>query len=268
MAPRPLTRTAGLAALAIALVATSGAAGAFLHRADASTGAAAAAPARTLRFLEKHTLTHFIDNPPRTALRHGMPVSISSGDLAVVTKELWTASKPSRRVGMLHMLCAATVGGRDPAFSCNGNIVLPSGGLAFGEFFQFSTSVHRAAIVGGKVRELVLRLARENPRWGYQRIAGELHGLGITVSAPTVRELLKQAGLGPAGTRAALGWREFLRAQAQSLLAVDFFTVETIWLQRLYVLFFIELYSRRVHLAGCTANPSGAWVAQQALRGA
>jgi putative transposase len=76
--------------------------------------------------------------------------------------------------------------------------------------------------------------------------------------------LLKKAGLGPAGTRAALGWREFLRAQAQSMLAVDFFTVETIWLQRLYVLFFIELDSRHVHLAGCTANPSGAWVAQQA----
>jgi transposase InsO family protein len=88
-------------------------------------------------------------------------------------------------------------------------------------------------------------------------------GLGIAVSATTVCEFLKQAGLGPAGTRAALGWREFLRAQAQSLLAVDFFTVETIWLQRLYVLF-IELDSRRVHLAGCTPHPSGAWITQQA----
>ena len=118
--------------------------------------------------------------------------------------------------------------------------------------------------IGGEIRQLVLRLARENPRWGYQRIAGELHGLGIAVSATTVREFLKKAGLGPAGERAGLSWREFLRAQAQSMLAVDFFTVETIWLQRLYVLFFIELDSRRVHLAGCTANPSGAWVAQQA----
>jgi len=90
--------------------------------------------------------------------------------------------------------------------------------------------------LGGEIRALVLRLARENPRWGYQRIAGELHGLGITVSATTIREFLKKAGLGPAGTRAGLGWREFLRAQAQSMLAVDFFTVETIWLQRLYVL--------------------------------
>jgi len=79
-----------------------------------------------------------------------------------------------------------------------------------------------------------------------------------------VRNLLRQAGLGPAGKRAGLSWREFLRAQAQSMLAVDFFTVETISLRRLYVLFFIDLGSRRVHLAGCTPNPDSAWVSQQA----
>jgi putative transposase len=118
--------------------------------------------------------------------------------------------------------------------------------------------------IDGEIRALVLRLARENPRWGYQRIAGELHGLGVAVSATTVRKLLRQAGLGPAGVRAGLSWREFLRTQAHSMIAVDFFTVETIWLQRLYVLFVIELGSRRVHLAGCTTNPSGAWVTQQA----
>jgi putative transposase len=118
--------------------------------------------------------------------------------------------------------------------------------------------------VGGEVRALVLRLARENPRWGYQRIVGELRGLGIEVSATTVRKLLRQARLGPAGERSGLSWRAFLRAQAASIIAVDFFTVETISLQRLYVLFFIELDSRRVHLAGCTANPTGAWVTQQA----
>jgi putative transposase len=95
-------------------------------------------------------------------------------------------------------------------------------------------------------------------RWGYKRIAGELNGLGLAVSATTVRKLLRQAGLGPAGERAGLSWREFLRAQAQSMLAVDFFTVETIALQRLCVLFFNELGSRRVHLAGCTANPTDA----------
>ena len=99
---------------------------------------------------------------------------------------------------------------------------------------------------------------------GYRRIAGELYGLGLAVSATTVRKLLRQAGLGPAGARAGLCWRDFLRSHAQSMIAADFFTVETIRLQRLYVLFFIELGSRRVHLAGCTANPSGAWVTQQA----
>jgi putative transposase len=118
--------------------------------------------------------------------------------------------------------------------------------------------------IGGEIRALVLRLARENPRWGYQRIVGELRGLGIEVSATTVRKLLRQARLGPAGERSGLSWRAFLRAQASSMIAVDFFTVETISLQRLYVLFFIELGSRRVHLAGCTANPTGAWITQQA----
>jgi putative transposase len=120
--------------------------------------------------------------------------------------------------------------------------------------------------VGGEVRELVLRLARENPRFGYQRIAGELAGLGIGVSATTVRKLLRNAGLGPAGKRAGLSWREFLQSQAQSMLACDFFTVDTVGMRRLYVLFFIELGSRRVRLAGCTANPSGVWVAQQARK--
>jgi putative transposase len=117
--------------------------------------------------------------------------------------------------------------------------------------------------VGGEIREFVLRLARENPRWGYQGIAGEINRLGLKVSATTVRKILREVGIGPAGERSGLSWRVFLRQQAKSMLAVDFFTVETISLQRLYVLFFIELSSRRVHLAGCTANPTGAWVIQR-----
>jgi transposase InsO family protein len=115
-----------------------------------------------------------------------------------------------------------------------------------------------------EIRELVLRLARDNPRWGYQRIVGELKGLGMAVSATTVRIWLRAAGLGPVGTRHGMTWREFVRAHRHSMFAVDFFTVETIWLQRLYVLFFIELGSRRVHVAGCTPNPSAPWVTQQA----
>jgi putative transposase len=112
--------------------------------------------------------------------------------------------------------------------------------------------------------ELVLRLARENPAWGYQRIAGELLKLGFRLSPSTVRRLLASAGLEPAPRRHAVSWPVFLRRQAASLLACDFFTVETVTLCRLYVLFFIELGRRRVHLAGCTTNPSGAWVVQQA----
>ena len=111
---------------------------------------------------------------------------------------------------------------------------------------------------------MIVRLARENPRWGYQRIVGELKGLGVIVSATTVRKILREHQLGPAGTRRGPSWREFLRAQANSLIAVDFFSVDTVWLQRLYVLFFIEVGSRRVHLAGCTAHPDAVWVTQQA----
>jgi putative transposase len=122
----------------------------------------------------------------------------------------------------------------------------------------------RPPSVGHETRALVLRLARENRRWGYQRIAGELAGLGLNVGATTVRKIIREAGLGPAGTRHGLSWREFIRGQAASMLACDFFTVDTVFSTRLYVLFFIELKSRRVHLAGCTQHPSGMWVAQQA----
>jgi putative transposase len=115
-----------------------------------------------------------------------------------------------------------------------------------------------------RVRELVLRLARENPRWGYPRIAGELLKLGARVSPSTVRRLLLTAGLTPAPRRSGPSWREFLRQQAASVLACDFFTVETLTLRRYYVLFFIELQTRRVQLAGCSATPSAHWVAQQA----
>jgi hypothetical protein len=86
----------------------------------------------------------------------------------------------------------------------------------------------------------------------------------MVVWATMVRTWLRAAGLGPTGTRGGMTWREFVRAHRRSMLAVDFFTVETIWLQRLYVLFFIELGSRRVHIAGCTASPSAPWVTQQA----
>jgi putative transposase len=114
------------------------------------------------------------------------------------------------------------------------------------------------------LRELILRLAEENPPWGYKRIVGELKGLGIPVSATSVRKVLLQAGLEPAPDRTRSSWRAFLRAQASSMLACDFLTVETAFLQRIYVLFFISLATRRIEYVACTSNPDGGWVAQQA----
>jgi putative transposase len=114
------------------------------------------------------------------------------------------------------------------------------------------------------VVELVLRLARENSRWGYLRICGECAKLGMRVSATSVRNIVRRHGLGPAPRRSGPSWTQFLRSQAAGVLACDFFTVETVGLTRMYVLFFIELERRLVWLGGVTAHPTGDWVTQQA----
>jgi putative transposase len=118
--------------------------------------------------------------------------------------------------------------------------------------------------VAAEVRALVLRLARENPTWGYRRIHGELCRLGFKLGASTVWAILRRAGVAPAPTRSAVTWRQFLRAQAKGVLAVDFFTVDTVLFRRLYVLFVLEVARRWVHVLGVTAHPVGDWVTQQA----
>jgi hypothetical protein len=115
-----------------------------------------------------------------------------------------------------------------------------------------------------EVVRLVVRLAKENETWGYRRIQGELRQLGIAIAPSTVWSILRRKGIDPAPRRTGQSWGEFLRAQAEGILACDFIAVDTVFLRRFYALLFIEIATRRVHLAGVTSNPDASWVTQQA----
>jgi transposase InsO family protein len=118
--------------------------------------------------------------------------------------------------------------------------------------------------IASEVRDLIVRLAKENPGWGYLRIVGELRKLGINVSATSVRNILCAAGLPPAPQRDRQFWRSFLKAHGESILACDFFTVDTVWLRRIYVLAFLSIGNRRIEYVACTSKPNTDWMLQQA----
>ena len=116
----------------------------------------------------------------------------------------------------------------------------------------------------GEIRRLVVRLAKENETWGYRRVQGELKQLGIEIAPATVWSILKREGIDPAPRRAGASWKEFLAAQAKGIIACDFVAVDEVFFRRFYVLLFIEIATRRVHLAGVTSNPDASWVSPQA----
>ncbi len=118
--------------------------------------------------------------------------------------------------------------------------------------------------IGPELRQLIVWIARENPTWGYRRVHGETTRLGHHLAASSVWNILRRAGIDPVRDRTGPSWMEFIRSQAAAVIATDFACIDTVTLRRFYMLFVIEIGTRRVHLAGITTNPTGPWTTQTA----
>ena len=201
---------------------------------------------------------------PRSSEHKELEIIVLRHELAILRRQV---SRPALQPGDRAFLAAASrllPRGRWSSFFVTPETLLRWHRRLVARRWTYGTRGPGRPRIDAEVRALVLRLARENPCWGYRRIAGELAGLGISVSATSVRKVLAGTGLGPAGRRRGPSWRQFIRMQAKSMIACDFFTVDTVAFKRIWVLFFIELSSRRAHIAGISERPNGDWVAQQA----
>jgi len=218
-----------------------------------------------LVYLLLRRLVQWITGSPNELLETEIEVAVLRHQLKVLERQL---GRPRlRRRDRLFMAALSTV---LPRTRWSAFVVSPQTLLRWHRELVRRKWTFRRRSMGGRppitdvVRDLILQMGRENPRWGCIRIRGELAKLGIWVSATKIRTLLRANGLGPAPRRDGPTWSEFLRSQADAILALDFFTTESVLLRTLYVLFAIELGTRRLHILGVTRNPDSAWVTQQA----
>ncbi|MCJ7703767.1 MAG: integrase core domain-containing protein [Anaerolineales bacterium] len=221
------------------------------------------------------TIFNFITNPRLSSLEKDLEILILRQQLTILKRKLNSPIKPNR---IEKMTLAVLTNKIKKSFHQSSNklrdvirIFQPETVLRWHRelvrkkwTFPHKNKGGRPSINKG-LENVVLRLARENPRWGYGKIQGELIKLSFKISQSTVRNILDRHGIQPAPVRnGSIGWRKLMDHYKEQILACDFFTIETIWLQTIYVLFFIELGSRRVHFAGITINPNEIWVTQQA----
>jgi hypothetical protein len=185
-------------------------------------------------------------------------------ELAVLRRQVPPATAPAAGSAAAGGVVPAAASSRWPVFVVTPQTVLRWHRDLVARRWTYPVRAPGRPRTGKTIRDLVLRLARENPSWGHRRIQGELAGLGYRVAASTVWAILRHAGVDPAPQRQGPSWRQFLTAQARGIICCDFLTVETVLLRRLYVLIFVEVADRRVHLAAATAHPTGQWVTQQA----